>query len=618
MSKQTVILILLIIAAIAGILGVGAFIWVYRARSSYSPEITITPASGGPDTLIAVRGKGWKPGEEIRIMLTAPHSVASADDVYASTIADAEGEFSAYFIFPDDPRWSNLAQVWVVAQSLEGKLEATAWFRLERESVTPQPPPTPTPLYTATPTRLVLTGVAQQVDYQGGLIVVVSPEFGINHVVVTEKTRFEFTDGTHADLSQVHVQDQIEVLGYRNEAEALVAERITLLREPPSDLTPTQESTTTPTPLATSTPVPFTAWHGEYFANRSLSGNPSLTREDRDINFNWGQGSPAAGFPSDNFSVRWTAAWYMERGTYTFRILVDDGVRLWIDGELLIDQWRETALTEYSAEITLSDGVHEVRVEYFEAQGDAQIQVSWAYRSPYSGWKGEYFNGISLQGRPALVRDDPAVDFDWGEGSPAESVGVDQFSARWTRTLYLDAGNYRFFVNADDGVRLWIDDRLIIDEWHEAEPRIYFGDMTLMAGEHHFRIEYYEAYGQARISFWTETITDFPDWRGEYFDNPNLGGLPYFTRNDEEINFNWGGGSPGSGLPVDGFSVRWTRQVDFEGGMYRFHLTCDDGARLWLDGFPVMDQWMDGLTVDRNVARERSERGAAYGTTRLL
>src|SRR5829696_5877833 len=85
-----------------------------------------------------------------------------------------------------------------------------------------------------------------------------------------------------------------------------------------------------------------------------------------------------------------------------------------------------------------------------------------------------------------------------------------------------------------------------------------------------------------------------PTWRGEYFNNATLSGTPVLTRADPDINFRWGTGSPGAGIPNDRFSVRWTRYVYFpDDGVYRFTLTSDDGARLFIDDQMAIEAWYD-------------------------
>jgi hypothetical protein len=81
--------------------------------------------------------------------------------------------------------------------------------------------------------------------------------------------------------------------------------------------------------------------------------------------------------PSDNFSARWTRNVNFTAGHYRFHLRGDDGIRLWVDGKLLIDKWVVQGPTEYTAETNLSDGNHSLRVEYFEAGGGATVALWW-------------------------------------------------------------------------------------------------------------------------------------------------------------------------------------------------------------------------------------------------
>ena len=83
----------------------------------------------------------------------------------------------------------------------------------------------------------------------------------------------------------------------------------------------------------------------------------------------------------------------------------------------------------------------------------------------------------------------------------------------------------------------------------------------------------------------------YPQWKGEYFNNPNLAGAPSVVRNDYAIAFNWGVGWPNPKISADNLSVRWTRTFNLSEGTYRFTVNVDDGARLWVDNVLVIDQW---------------------------
>lgn len=117
------------------------------------------------------------------------------------------------------------------------------------------------------------------------------------------------------------------------------------------------------------------------------------------------------------------------------------------------------------------------------------------------GLKAEFFNNASLGGEPALTRIDPQIDFHWGNSttrgvnSPAENINVDNFSARWSGVLEVDVTDtYIFRISANNGFRLWLDGRLIIDYWdnpttssRESEPIELIGGTTC-----NIRMEYFE------------------------------------------------------------------------------------------------------------------------------
>jgi len=272
----------------------------------------------------------------------------------------------------------------------------------------------------------------------------------------------------------------------------------------------------------------------------------------------------------------------------------DDGVRLWIDGALVIDQWHDSAPTTYSADASLTQGAHDLRMEYYENSGGALAQLTWERLENYPDWKGEYYNNRKLEGRAALERNDASISFDWGSGSPGSGVPADNFSARWSRSLTFSAGNYRFYTRVDDGVRLWIDGNLVIDEWHDSAVTTYSADVTLTQGVHHIRMEYYEGAGGAVAQLAWERLESYPDWKAEYYDNRKLEGDPVLVRNETEIDHNWGSNSPGSAVPADNFSARWTRRVDFKDGTYLVRVRVDDGVRVWVDDTRVIDSWQDG------------------------
>jgi galactose oxidase len=111
-------------------------------------------------------------------------------------------------------------------------------------------------------------------------------------------------------------------------------------------------------------------------------GTLVLTRRDATVNFNWGSGSPDTGVKIDDFSVRWTGQVQAPvTGNYTFSTVSDDGVRLWVNGQLVINNWTDHApTTNTSAAIALTAGVkYAITMEFYERGGGATAQLRWAY-----------------------------------------------------------------------------------------------------------------------------------------------------------------------------------------------------------------------------------------------
>jgi hypothetical protein len=97
--------------------------------------------------------------------------------------------------------------------------------------------------------------------------------------------------------------------------------------------------------------------------------------EEPTISHYWGNGGPLG--LSDHFSVRWEGSVWFEGGQYRFRVVPDDGVRLYVDGRLLIDEWHKNDSIPYETMIYLNQGYHQVRLDYYEWKYISKISLSW-------------------------------------------------------------------------------------------------------------------------------------------------------------------------------------------------------------------------------------------------
>ena len=250
--------------------------------------------------------------------------------------------------------------------------------------------------------------------------------------------------------------------------------------------------------------------YAQYYDNIDFTGLANEGVDDQ-VDFDFGAGSPE-GLGVDTFSIRWTGqieSLYSEE--YTFHTTSDDGVRLWVNDRLIIDNWTNHAATIDTGTITLQAGErYNIRMDYFENGGDAVAELRWSSDSqslelipqsqlystyvsePGDGLYAEYFDNIDFTDLTRVGVDDQ-VNFNFGTGAPA-GLGADTFSIRWTgqiETLYSE--EYTFHTTSDDGVRLWVNDQLVIDNWTNHAPTVNTGTVTLEAGRRYdIRMDYYE------------------------------------------------------------------------------------------------------------------------------
>jgi hypothetical protein len=135
----------------------------------------------------------------------------------------------------------------------------------------------------------------------------------------------------------------------------------------------------------------------------------------------------------------------------------------------------------------------------------------WSFTTARAGGgvKGNYYKGTDLRNL-VLTRTDPQINFSWGEGSPDPLVDVDYFSARWTgevEAAYTET--YTFYTNSDDGVRLWIDGKQLVDDWNDHGETENRGNIDLVAGNTYGLVmEYFENAGGATVQLrWSSPST---------------------------------------------------------------------------------------------------------------
>ncbi|MEW6304052.1 MAG: PA14 domain-containing protein [Verrucomicrobiota bacterium] len=274
--------------------------------------------------------------------------------------------------------------------------------------------------------------------------------------------------------------------------------------------------------------------------------NPVARRVDATIDFEWGE-SPADGVDAEHFSVRWTGELEPDKtDEYTIYAESDDGIRIWLEGKVIINSWTDRAPTEDNVTVKLEAGKkYPLIVEFYENEGGALARLSWSHSSmaktiiPPSrvvakeikglpsldvgslpkdakGVLGTYYRGITLDFAGSGFRKlDENIDFNWGGGGPVvPGLGRDDYSVRWTAQIEAPATDtYNFFTESDDGVRLWINGESVIDNWTDHGLEENAGTIRLEAGKKYDLVmEYYENGGDAvaRLLWSSPSITKAP------------------------------------------------------------------------------------------------------------
>lgn len=117
----------------------------------------------------------------------------------------------------------------------------------------------------------------------------------------------------------------------------------------------------------------------QYFNNPNFSAL-AYTQTDFTINFDWGEGSPDELIDPNSFSARYTGQVQADvSGQYTFFTASDEGARLWVGNDLLVDDWAVPGFSESSGRINLVSGKHDIRLDYYESSGPANLKLSWSY-----------------------------------------------------------------------------------------------------------------------------------------------------------------------------------------------------------------------------------------------
>ncbi|MCT2535119.1 PA14 domain-containing protein [Aquibacillus koreensis] len=342
--------------------------------------------------------------------------------------------------------------------------------------------------------------------------------------------------------------------------------------------------------------VKFGDWLAYYYPNKTLSGNPieakvlSGTGNHHNLEDTF---TSLTETPSDNFSAKYTTFARIPAGEYVIRGRADDGMRVYLDGKRVIDDWNNGGFRETAVKVNVADkngsNVHELRVEYYENKGQNKVQLNMQKYEDVKntdGWIGEVYTNKTLTGNPIILGGNGALkeidklDFDWGNGSPHKTIPNDKYSARFFKKVTLDtATDYRMDVRANDGVRAFVNGKRVIDSWKWQSNPLRTANVGLRAGENTIELQYYE---DTKTSALKAELTP----------------TTYRVKN-QPVAYNWSYGSP-EGFPEDQFKGQFVNEKQLEKGDYFVQTYADDGVRVAFDGKRVIDRWTNsGGTINQ-------------------
>jgi hypothetical protein len=297
---------------------------------------------------------------------------------------------------------------------------------------------------------------------------------------------------------------------------------------------------------ATQTQVPANNWKSEYFNNTNLTGSPvyveNLGDGSQGLSINWGTGS-RPNTPSDNFSARMTTQRSLAPGLYQIKVQADDGVRVKIGNQSVIDRWFDQPFVTNSGYFRSNGGTVPIAIDYYERVGSAALKFdiipatkfrdsvdytqqwkstvySWnssqGSAPPTNFWEGDINspNAIGEINLGSNTRSDgkKGINVNWGTGAPngdGNRLPHDFFAMRAFTQADFDGNPYKFRVQGDDGFQLLAKNQST-GKWYDITPKNQSNQWTqayspteftsqLPAGRYDMHFHQYEGGGDARF-----------------------------------------------------------------------------------------------------------------------
>jgi uncharacterized protein YraI len=284
-------------------------------------------------------------------------------------------------------------------------------------------------------------------------------------------------------------------------------------------------------------------WGTDYYNNPYLAGTPVFGRFENAVGFNWGDDSPGDGIPDDNFSVRFGKGGNLPGGVYRFIITADEGFRLYIDQQVVLDRWDDhTPGSTVGRDVQLNEGYHHIQIDYREFSGAAFIYLDWGPAPAVTETDplvlvpsvpaDNAIGTVTVTAAELNVRSEPRIAnnvvirvqrgqqfplLEHSEDGNWVRIAVDASTSGWVSAAYVDGSAASPVANNSDlsGLQLRSDARLFVRSAPDAESEIvgllHPGEVVTITARN-TAITWYQIYDGSRIGWVSaQFITLSPD-----------------------------------------------------------------------------------------------------------
>lgn len=342
-------------------------------------------------------------------------------------------------------------------------------------------------------------------------------------------------------------------------------------------------------------------WDIRYYSKLNFKGK-EVKAQTKNIDFTWGTGQPVKGIPKNNFSAKMTKTITVkEGGRYKIVGKANDGVRVYVNGKLRVDHWKNGTHT-FDRTIMLAKGKHKIEIHYFDRSGNAFITADVKKAFPKlstTTWKGKFYPSKDFTGTP-VTTSEKTLNKSWKSAKPHAKIPVGTYSAIYEKKLNVTKKTqYMIMGKANDGIRVYVNGKRYISHWNTGTKN-FERNITLNKGVHTIRVEYFNTQGSATLKVDVKEaakVTPLEKWAVTYYDKKDLtGNKVRATAN--QIHYQWGMKAPIAKIPSNHFSVKFEKRTRLESdGTYIISGGANDGIRVYVDGKKVIDFWKNGTHV---------------------